>query len=151
MEPLHLILSGEELLVERAVAAILRAARASAGTADVILNRLRAGDVSTNELAELLSPSLFADERVVVLEAADEAGKDAATLIASVAADLPPGTVMVVVHSGGGRARALAGQLRELGARTHDCAKIAKAGARAAFVRAEFLSLIHISEPTRPY
>jgi DNA polymerase-3 subunit delta len=141
VEPLHLILGGEELLVERAVAAILRAARASAGTAEVLLNRLRAGDVSTNELAELLSPSLFADERVVVLEAADEAGKDAATLIASAAADLPPGTVMVVVHSGGGRAKALAGQLRELGAQTHECAKIAKAGARAAFVRAEFRAL----------
>ena len=33
-----------------------------------------AGEVSTSELAELLSPSLFADERVVVLEAAGEAG-----------------------------------------------------------------------------
>jgi DNA polymerase-3 subunit delta len=94
--------------------------------------------VSTNELAELLSPSLFADERVLVLEDADEAGKDAAALIASAASDLPPGTVLVVVHSGGGRAKALAGQLRDLGAQTHPCAKITKTGERAAFVRAEF-------------
>ena len=128
VEPLHLILGGEELLVERAVAEILRAARASAGTDDVPVDHLRAGDVSTNELAELLSPSLFADERVVVLDAADEAGKDAVALIDSAAADLPPGTVLVVVHSGGGRAKALAGQLRERGAQTHPCAKIAKAG-----------------------
>ena len=60
-----MILGGEELLVERAIAEILRAARASAGTDDVPVDHLRAGDVSTNELAELLSPSLFADERVV--------------------------------------------------------------------------------------
>jgi DNA polymerase-3 subunit delta len=46
--------------------------------------------------------------------------------------------VLVVVHSGGGRAKALAGQLRDLGAQTHPCAKITKAGERAAFVRAEF-------------
>ncbi len=141
LEPLHLILGGEELLVDRAVAAIIRAARACAGTDDVPVDHLRAGDVSTNELAELLSPSLFADERVVVLEAADEAGKDAAALIDSAAADLPPGTVLVVVHSGGGRAKALAAQLRERGAHIHQCAKIAKAGERAAFVRAEFRAL----------
>jgi DNA polymerase-3 subunit delta len=141
VEPLHLVLGGEELLVDRAVAAIVRAARACAGTDDVPVDHLRAGDVSTNELAELLSPSLFADERVVVLEAADEAGKDAAALIDSAAADLPPGTVLVVVHSGGGRAKALAAQLRERGAHIHQCAKIAKAGERAAFVRAEFRAL----------
>ena len=138
---LHLVLGDEELLVERAVSAILRAARKAAGTDDVPVNRLRAGEVSANELAELLSPSLFADERVVVLEAAGEAGKDAVALIGSAAADLPSGTVLVVIHSGGGRAKALAGQLRELGAVVHPCAKIAKASERADFVRAEFRAL----------
>jgi DNA polymerase-3 subunit delta len=120
---------------------VLRAARAAAGTDDVPVNRLRAGEVSTNELAELLSPSLFADERVVVLESAAEAGKDAVDLIASAAADLPPGTVLVVVHSGGGRAKALADQLKKLGAEVHPCAKITKAAERADFVRAEFRAL----------
>ena len=135
---LHLVLGDEELLVERAIAAVLRDARAHAGTDDVPVNRLRAGEVTTNELAELLSPSLFADERVVVLESAAEAGKDAAALIASAAADLPPGTVLVVVHSGGGRAKALADELRKLGAQVHPCARITKAAERADFVRAEF-------------
>lgn len=138
---LHLVLGDEELLVERAVSAILRVVREAAGTEDVPVNRLRAGEVSANELAELLSPSLFADERVVVLEAAAEAGKDAVALIGSAAADLPAGTVLVVIHSGGGRAKALAGQLRELGAVVHPCAKIAKASERADFVRAEFRAL----------
>jgi DNA polymerase-3 subunit delta len=138
---LHLVLGDEDLLVERAVSDILRVARASAGTEDVPVNRLRAGDVSTYELAELLSPSLFADERVVVLEAAAEAGKDAVALIAGAAGDLPPGTVLVIVHSGGGRAKALAGQLRDLGAQTHPAAKITKAAERSDFVRAEFRAL----------
>ena len=78
----------------------------------VPVNRLRAGEVSTSELAELLSPSLFADERVVVLEAAGEAGKDAVAVIETAAADLPEGTLLVVVHSGGGRAKALADRLQ---------------------------------------
>ncbi|BBY76433.1 hypothetical protein MPRF_33320 [Mycolicibacterium parafortuitum] len=135
---LHLILGDEELLVERAVADVLKAARASAGTADVPVDRLRAGEVSVSEIAELLSPSLFADERVVVLEAAGEAGKDAVALIQSAAADLPDGTLMVVVHSGGGRAKSLADHLKKLGAEVHPCARITKASERADFVRKEF-------------
>src|ERR1700686_4802913 len=118
---LHLVLGDEELLVERAIAAMLHQARVQAGTADVPESRLRAGEVTTSELAELLSPSLFADERVVVLEAAADAGKDAVSLIAVAAADLPPGTMLIVVHSGGGRAKALADQLNNLGAQVHPC------------------------------
>jgi len=138
---LHLVLGDEELLVERAVSAVLRQARKRAGNDDVPVNRMRAGEVSTSELAELLSPSLFAEERVVVLEAAGEAGKDSAALIAEVAADLPPGTMLVVVHSGGGRAKALADQLKKLGAQVYPCARIAKAGERADFVKKEFRTL----------
>ena len=137
---LHLVLGDEELLVERAIAAVLHQARVQAGTDEVPESRLRAGEVTTSELAELLSPSLFADERVVVLEAAAEAGKDSAALIIAAAADLPPGTVLIVVHSGGGRAKALADELRKLGAVVHPCARITKAGERADFVRAEFRS-----------
>lgn len=136
-----MVLGDEELLVERAVAAVLRAARERAGIDDVPVDRLRAGEIDTNEFAELLSPSLFADERVVVLEAAADAGKDAAALIADAAADLPPGTMLVVLHSGGGRAKALAGRLRELGATVHPCARITRAAERADFVRAELRSL----------
>jgi len=150
---LHLVLGDEELLVERAVADVLRSARQRAGTDsgtnDVPVSRMRAGDVGTYELAELLSPSLFADERIVVLEAAAEAGKDAAAMIASAAADIPPGTVLVVVHSGGGRAKALANELRSLGAAVHPCARITKVSERADFIRNEFRSLrVKVDEET---
>ena len=138
---MHLVLGDEDLLVERAVADVLRAARQRAGTDDVPVNWVRAGDVGVYELAELLSPSLFADERVVVLEAAGEAGKEAAELIAKAAADVPEGTELVVVHSSGGRAKALANQIRALGAQVHPCARITKAGERLDFVRKEFRAL----------
>jgi DNA polymerase-3 subunit delta len=146
---LHLVLGDEELLVERAVGAVLQQARKRAGTDDVPVDRLRAGEVSTSELAELLSPSLFADERVVVLEAAAEAGKDAVTLIAAAAADLPPGTMLIVIHSGGGRAKALADQLKDLGAQVIPCARITKPSERADFVRHEFHALkVKVSDGT---
>ena len=153
ISPLHLVLGDEELLVERAVAEVLRSARKRAGTDsganDVPISRTRAGDVGTYELAELLSPSLFADERIVVLEAAAEAGKDAADVIAAAAADVPPGTVLVVVHSGGGRAKALANELQSLGAVVHPCARITKPSERVDFVRKEFRALrVRVDEET---
>jgi DNA polymerase-3 subunit delta len=141
LAPLHLVLGDEELLVERAVADVLQSARQRAGTDDVPVSRMRAGDVGTYELAELLSPSLFADERIVVLEAAGEAGKDAAAVIAAAAADIPTGTVLVVVHSGGGRAKALANELQKLGAQLHPCARITKLSERLDFIRKEFRAL----------
>jgi DNA polymerase-3 subunit delta len=141
VSPLHLVLGDEELLVERAVSEVLKSARRQAGSDDVPIDRMRAGDVTTYELAELLSPSLFADERIVVLEAAGEAGKDAAELVASAAADLPAGTVLVVVHSGGGRAKALVNELKSLGAEVHPCARITKLSERVDFVRKEFRAL----------
>ncbi len=103
-DSLHLVLGDEEFLVERAVASVIAAVREAAGSAgqDMPVSRLRAGDASAPELAELLSPSLFAEDRVVVLEAAAEAGKDAVALVQDAAADLPEGVVLVVLHSGGG-------------------------------------------------
>ena len=153
---LHLVLGDEELLVERAVGEVLRSARKRAGVGsgtlhvqDVPVSRMRAGDVSTYELAELLSPSLFAEERIVVLEAAAEAGKEAAAMIASAAADLPSDTVLVVVHSGGGRAKALVGELQSLGAQVHQCARITKVSERVDFIRREFRSLrVKVDEET---
>jgi DNA polymerase III subunit delta len=141
VSPLHLVLGDEELLVERTVGKLLQSAREHAGVDDVPVSRMRAGDVTTHELAELLSPSLFADERIVVLEAAAEAGKEAAAVIRAAAADIPPGTVLVVVHSGAGRAKALAGELQKLGATVHPCAKVTKLSERVDFVRKEFRSL----------
>ncbi|MBF4996295.1 DNA polymerase III subunit delta [Nocardia sp. BSTN01] len=136
---LHLVLGEEELLIERAVASIVGQARAATNDPDAMpVDRLRAGDASSAELAELLSPSLFAEDRVIVLEAAAEAGKDAVALVTAAAGDLPEGVVLVVLHSGGGRAKALAPALQKQGAEVHTCAKISKANERNEFVRNEF-------------
>ncbi|MBF6186300.1 MULTISPECIES: DNA polymerase III subunit delta [Nocardia] len=135
----HLVLGEEELLIERAVAAIVGDVRAVAPDPEAVpVDRLRAGDASTAELAELLSPSLFAEDRVIVLESAAEAGKDAVGVITTAAADPPEGVVLVVLHSGGGRAKAMAPALQKAGATVHNCAKLTKAAERVEFVRAEF-------------
>ncbi|AYF74040.1 DNA polymerase III subunit delta [Nocardia yunnanensis] len=137
--PLHLVLGEEELLIERAVAAITAQARSVTPDPDSLpVDRLRAGDASSSELAELLSPSLFAEDRVIVLESAAEAGKDAVAVIQDAASAPPEGVVLVILHTGGGRAKALAPALQKLGAVVHSCAKLTKPGERIEFVRNEF-------------
>lgn len=139
VESLHLVLGDEELLMDRAVRSIVAQVKANAPEGDDLpVTSLRAGDASAPELAELLSPSLFAEDRVVVLEAAAEAGKDAVSLVLDAAADPPEGAVIIVMHSGGGRAKAMVGALQKAGAVTHECAKLTKASERADFVKHEF-------------
>jgi DNA polymerase III subunit delta len=133
--PLHLILGEEELLVERAVKAVEAAARRADPQTEV--RRLRTADLVTGELDELVSPSLFAQGRVVVLGAAHEASKDIAEAILDHARNPSDGIVLIVVHTGGGRGRALADGLRAVGAAVSECPRITRFEDRAGFVRAE--------------
>ncbi len=132
---LQLVLGEEELLVERAVEVIVAQTRAEDPAAE--LRRLRAGETTPAELAEYLSPSLFAEGRVVVLLAGHEAGKEASAAILAQAADLPEGMVLVVQHAGGARNKALADGLRKAGAAVTTCERITRYEERAEFVRGE--------------
>jgi DNA polymerase-3 subunit delta len=132
---LQLVLGEEELLVERAVDKIVVEARVS--DPDAELRRLRAVEITPSELAEYLSPSLFAEGRVVVLLATHEAGKELSAAILSQATDLPEGMVLVVQHAGGARNKALADGLRKAGAAVVTCERITRYDERAQFVREE--------------
>jgi DNA polymerase-3 subunit delta len=132
--PLHLVLGDEELLVERAVHAVVVAARAA--DPEVEVRRLRAAEATAPDLAAALSPSLFAEARVVVLEAAHEAGKDASAAILAHAVEPGDGIVVVVQHAGGARNKALTDALRKAGAQVARCDKL-RPDERSDFVRAE--------------
>jgi DNA polymerase-3 subunit delta len=136
--PLHLILGEEELLAERAVQVVVDAARRADPQTEV--RRMRAADLIPGELDELVSPSLFAQSRVVVMAAAHEATKDVADAVLDHArhlAQAADGIVLVVVHVGGGRGKALADGLRAVGAAVSECPRITRFEDRAGFVRDE--------------
>ena len=133
--PVHLVLGEEELLVERAVEDIVAQVRAGDPTAEH--RRLRVTDLTPADLADSLSPSLFAEARVIVLQAAHEAGKDLSAAIVTQAADPAEGIVLVVVHAGGARNKVLVDSLRKGGASVVTCNKVTRYEERADFVRAE--------------
>jgi DNA polymerase-3 subunit delta len=143
--PVQLVVGEEELLVERAVEAVVAQVRLDDPTAE--LRRYRATELSPVDLADALSPSLFADGRVIVLQAAHEAGKELATAIVEQAAAPAEGIVLVVVHAGGARNKAMADALRKGGAAVTTCAKITRSEERSDFVRAEVRRLGGRIEP----
>ena len=133
--PLYLVLGEEELLAERAVQAAVDAARRA--DPEVEVRRVRTTDLVPGELGELVSPSLFAQGRVVVLLAAHEAAKDIAAAVLDYARNPTEGILFVVVHAGGGRGKALADGLRAVGATVRECPRITRFEDRAGFVRDE--------------
>ncbi|MGH8826634.1 MAG: DNA polymerase III subunit delta, partial [Jiangellaceae bacterium] len=63
--PVTLVVGPETFLADRAVSAVVQAAKAADADADV--SEVAGGDLSPAGLAEQLSPSLFATRRVLVV------------------------------------------------------------------------------------
>lgn len=138
VDPLHLVLGDDEFLIDRTVSQLIRAVRGDRGQgiSDLPVTKMRAGDTNAR-VGRVAQPSLFAEDRVIVLESAAEAGKDAVALVLEAAREPAEGVVLIVVHSGGGRAKALAPALEKLGATVHNCGKLNKSQL-VDFVRGEF-------------
>ncbi|GAB2757265.1 DNA polymerase-3 subunit delta [Amycolatopsis magusensis] len=135
---LHLVLGEEELLIERAIRAALESARSADPTAD--LTRLKVSELTAPVLAELVSPSLFSEGRVIAIDGAQDASQEIGDAILSYVKDPADGVVLVIVHTGGGRTKAgkaLPAALRKAGAQVVECPKITKPAEREAFVRNE--------------
>ncbi|MGV0373636.1 DNA polymerase III subunit delta [Corynebacterium pilbarense] len=102
LNPVHLVLGEDDFLAERATKAIL--AQAGEG---VEVTTLRAGDVSEGEIAMATSPSLFAEDRVVVVKHAELAGKEPTEILLQACVNPAPGITLIVEHTGGGRQKAM--------------------------------------------
>lgn len=140
---LHLVLGDDEFLTERATSRVVAEVRAAApaGEEPAVVSRLGGPEVTASQLFELLSPSLFGEARIVVVTGAAELGKDAQAAVLDAARDLPEETVLVVQHTGGGRAKALVPDLRKAGAQEHPAARITRHTEVVGFVRGEFRGL----------
>ncbi len=127
------VVGEEDLLVERAVARLIDAARPADDVRHVQAAGLRPG-----ELASLTAPSLFGGGCVIVVHGTADAAKNVADEIAGLAGDPPPETVLVLTHAGGAKGKALLAALGKRGARMIECPKVTRMGERMQFIRGEF-------------
>jgi DNA polymerase-3 subunit delta len=131
----QLVLGDEELLVARAVEKAIEAARAEDASTDV--RQYEANALAAGELSEMISPSLFGGRRLVVVRNGQDARKDLVSALLDYAKRPDPDVLLVVTHTGGGRAKALADGLRTAGAEVVTAAKLKSHRDRVAFVREE--------------
>ncbi len=112
-----LIVGSDEFLVSRAVDESVRSLRTSDAegpdVAEVAV--VEAADCDVFTLQELTSPSLFGDERIVVLRSVQDAGKDLAAALIQLVTDGLGGRV-VMTHAGGAKGKAVIDGLKGAGA-----------------------------------
>ena len=138
--PLTVIVGEEDLLVERAVTAVVRHGAAQAagepGSAPDV-HDVRGAELTAGELGMLTAPSLFGGDCVVIVRAAQDANSAVAAELGQLAAALPAEVTLVVTHAGGAKGKSLLAALLKAGARRIDCPSIRRFGERMDFLRGE--------------
>jgi DNA polymerase-3 subunit delta len=142
--PVVLVTGGEDLLAERAVAAVIASARAH--DAEVGVERMEAPGYEPGRLAQVTGPSLFGGGTVVVVSAIEATNDafvtDATAYLAAYRPDDPPaGVVLVLRHAGGNRARPLLEAARKVGAPEAVCLPITRDEEKVDFATGEFRRL----------
>ncbi len=135
LAPLTVVVGDEELLVARAVSAVVRAGRSADPAVEV--TDLTAAELEPGTLADALSPSLFGERRILVVRAAQDLAKDLAGELLTQLADPQDQVSVVVVHAGGAKGKALLTALLARRPRRIDAPKITKFGDRRDFLRRE--------------
>lgn len=136
---LTLVTGSEDLLVSRAVGAVVLAARGVDPQVEV--RDIPAGALADSDLIDLASPSMFADLRVVVIRGASDLPEEQREVLRRHAASPVPGLALVVVAAGSGvsgaRSKRLAEQLAAAGATVRHCPPLTRVTDRVEFVQGE--------------
>jgi DNA polymerase-3 subunit delta len=116
---LVLIVGPESYLAEQHLAELLTDARAEFPMATV--NTVEAALLTEGQLLEMTGSALLAAESVAVVTAADLLPSELTDTLIGVAKDIPPETLLVVVHPGGVRGKGVLDKLKPLARRVIDC------------------------------
>ncbi|MEV7276205.1 DNA polymerase III subunit delta [Streptomyces sp. NPDC093111] len=145
LAPVTLAVGQEDLLLDRAVREVVAAARAA--DADTDVRDLAPEQLQPGALAELTSPSLFAERKVLIMRNAQDLPAETIKEIKAYL-DAPFEEItLVVLHPGGAKGKGLLDAARKAGAREVACPKTTKPAERLTFVRQEFRALGRSATP----
>ncbi|HSN12726.1 MAG TPA: DNA polymerase III subunit delta [Propionibacteriaceae bacterium] len=116
---LVLITGPEAYIAEQQLAEVLSEARAEHPQAT--LNVVEAAALTQGQLLEMTGSALLAVESVAVITSADLLPSDLVDTLVGLAKDLPPETLLVVVHPAGARGKNVLDKLKPLATRVIDC------------------------------
>ena len=132
---LVLIQGSESLLADRAISQIL----ATKTQSQVIT--LLASEVELGVITDNLAPSLFGDQRVVVIKEIQDLDSDCSDEISSYLENQDENLTLVLWHKGGVKGKALVDKLKKAGAQIIAAEAIKKESEKSDFVRSEFKRL----------
>lgn len=133
--PVTLAVGPEGLLAERAVAAVVRAARNLDADADV--SEVAGRELSPAGLAEHVSPSLFATRRVLVVRDVQDVPDATGQALLAHAGEPSEDVHLVLVHPGGNKGKRLLDALRKAGVHVVACERLTRADDQVEFVTTE--------------
>jgi DNA polymerase-3 subunit delta len=125
------VLGDEDLLVARAVQ------RAVSAAADVEVNDVLGSELDPGALDELVSPSLFSDDRLLVVRGIQDCDKDTSAALLRVVESGDDGLRLVLTHPGGAKGKATLDALRKSGAEVIDVPRVRSPREREQFVAEE--------------
>ena len=135
LAPVLLVSGAEGLLADRAVERVIGLARAADPGVEV--TRLDGADYAVGTLGVVSSPSLFAEDKVVVVDALEKGPDELLADVTAYVGSPPPGVVLVLRHGGGVRGKKLLDLLRSSGVPAVACDVIKSDSDKSAFVSAE--------------
>lgn len=141
--PLVLVFGSEELLADRAIEGLERAARESG----LEVTSLDAAGYESGQLRMLVSPSLFAERRLVVITGLQSGTEELSAELVDYLATPVPEVSLVLQHSGGARGRRLLEAVRAAGATEVACAEVKRDSDKTEFVTAELRRAGRRAEP----
>jgi DNA polymerase III subunit delta len=129
---LTLILGAESLLADRAIASLTE------GNKNSVLTVFSADTVAPGEIADALAPSLFSEERTIVMREAQDLSADVSEELAQTLSDLDDMTHVIFWHKGGVKGKSLLDKVKKVADRTITCEPLKKESEKSEFIRAEF-------------
>ncbi|MEJ2578419.1 MAG: DNA polymerase III subunit delta [Kineosporiaceae bacterium] len=137
--PLVLAVGAEDLLAERAVAAVLGAARAE--DPELVVENVDGAGYESGRLALLASPSLFGGGTVIVVRGAENGGDALLADLRRYLENTDPQVCLVLQHAGGNRGKAVLEAARAAGAAEASCQPITRDDEKVDFAAEEFRRL----------
>ena len=132
---LTLIQGGESILADRAIAEIIAAHRHHTVTS------LGADEIELGAITDALAPSLFGDERLIIIKEIQDLGAEMSEEIATYLDAQEEGIELVLWHKGGVKGKALVDKIKKSSPLVITCDVIKKDSDKSDFVKSEFARL----------
>jgi DNA polymerase III subunit delta len=132
---LTLLLGGESLLADRAISEIIK------GDPTATVTQLTAGEFETGAISDALAPSLFGENRIIVIREINDLTADLSEEVSDYLEAPDEGVHLVLWHKGGIKGKALLDKVKKLKPTTIACDILKKDSEKVDFVRAEFSRL----------